>query len=260
MADSKRLESKTALITGAARGIGMATAIHLAREGADIVGLDLNGSHWDDVRYGVEQAGRSFVICEGDVAEEAAWESARAAIDRRLGRLDIVFNNAGVSGPASPLFDYPVVEFDRVMRVNCRSVFLGMRCCTPLMRASGGGSIINMSSVSGIGGGRSLFAYNASKHAVIGMTKVGAVELAEFGIRVNAVCPAMTETAMMLDLEIGKNAAEIAALRGHFTAMIPMGRYAAPSEIAAVVAFLASDESSFINGAAIPVDGGLKAQ
>ena len=124
----------------------------------------------------------------------------------------------------------------------------------------GGGSIINMSSVSGLGGGRSLFAYNASKHAVIGMTKVGAIELAEFGIRVNAICPAMTETAMMLNLEDGKNAEEVATLRGHFTAMIPLARYAAPSEIASVVAFLAGDESSFINGAAIPVDGGLKAQ
>ncbi len=259
MTNADGLEGKVALVTGAARGIGMATAMRLARDGADIVALDLAGSPWEELGQAVVQTGREFLACEGDVADEAAWEKTMARVSAQFGRIDILFNNAGISGPASPLMDYPLAEFDRVMRVNCRGVFLGMKFGAAAMRGSSG-SIINMSSVSGIGGGRSLFAYNASKHAVIGMTKVGAVELAEHGIRVNAICPAMTETAMMLDLEIGKNADEIAALRGHFNAMIPLGRYAAPSEIASVVAFLASDASSFINGAAIPVDGGLKAQ
>ncbi len=253
------LEGKTALITGAARGIGLATAAQLSRQGADIVALDLAGSPWEELRIEVERNGRKFLTCEGDVADERAWAAATTSVREQFGRIDILFNNAGISGPACPLWDYPEAEFDRVMRVNCRGVFLGMKFCTELMK-HGGGSIINMSSVSGLGGGRSLFAYNASKHAVIGMTKVGAIELAEFGIRVNAICPAMTETAMMLDLEIGKNAQEIAELRGRLTSMIPLGRYADPSEIASVVAFLASDASSFINGAAIPVDGGLKAQ
>jgi NAD(P)-dependent dehydrogenase (short-subunit alcohol dehydrogenase family) len=134
-----------------------------------------------------------------------------------------------------------------------------MKCAAALMQG-GSGSIINMSSVSGIGGGRSLVAYNASKHAVIGITKVGAVELAERNIRVNAICPAMTDTAMMQSLEIGKTEEETATLRGHFSAMIPLARYADPAEIGAVVVFLASDAASFITGAAIPVDGGLKAQ
>lgn len=253
------LEGKTAVITGATRGIGMATAAQLSREGADIIALDLAGSPWEALRIEVERNGRKLLACEGDVADEMAWAAIIESARERFGRIDIVFNNAGISGPACPLWDYPEAEFDRVMRVNCRGVFLGMKFCTELMRG-GGGSIINMSSVSGLGGGRSLFAYNASKHAVIGMTKVGAIELAEFGIRVNAICPAMTETAMMLDLEIGKNAEEIAELRGRLTSMIPLARYASPSEIASVVAFLASDASSFINGAAIPVDGGLKAQ
>ena len=259
MVGANGLEDKKALVTGAARGIGMATAIRLSQEGADIVALDLVDSPWEELRSEVERNGRKLVTCEGDVADEAAWAATVATVRAQFGRIDILFNNAGVSGPACPLWNYPEAEFDRVMRVNCRGVFLGMKFCTDLMR-EGGGSIINMSSVSGIGGGRSLFAYNASKHAVIGMTKVGAVELAEFGIRVNAICPAMTETAMMLDLEIGKNAEEVAAIRGHFTSMIPLGRYANPSKIASVVAFLAGDASSFINGVAIPVDGGLKAQ
>lgn len=259
MAQSNRLEGKIALITGAARGIGMVTAAQLAREGADIIALDIAGSSWEDLRTVVEQSGRKFLACEGDVAETETWAATIDAARSHFGHIDILFNNAGISGPSCPMWDYPIADFDRVMRVNGRGVFLGMRFCTDLMKA-GGGSIINMSSVSGIGGGRSLFAYNASKHAVIGMTKVGAVELSDFGIRVNAICPAMTETAMMLDLEIGKNADQIAALRGHFTSMIPLGRYANPAEIASVVAFLASDDSSFITGVAIPVDGGLKAQ
>jgi NAD(P)-dependent dehydrogenase (short-subunit alcohol dehydrogenase family) len=258
MTCAKALGGKIALITGAARGIGFATAVELSRLGADIVGLDLPGSPWDELRAAVDGAGRQLLACDGDASDETAWQTVLTKVQRQFGRIDILFNNAGIPGPVCALWDYPVDEFDQVMRVNCRGVFLGMKYCTEIMK--GGGSIINMSSVSGLGGGRSLFAYNASKHAVIGMTKVGAIELAEFGIRVNAICPAMTETAMMLNLEDGKNAEEVATLRGHFTAMIPLARYAAPSEIASVVAFLAGDESSFVNGAAIPVDGGLKAQ
>jgi 3alpha(or 20beta)-hydroxysteroid dehydrogenase len=258
MTRTNGLKGKTALITGAARGIGLATAAQLSREGADIVGLDLPDSPWDELREEIKSHGSQLLISEGDVADEAIWTTTLAQVRDQFGRIDILFNNAGIPGPACPFWDYPEEAFDQVMRVNCRGVFLGMKYCTQLMR--GGGSIINMSSVSGLGGGRSLFAYNASKHAVIGMTKVGAVELAEFGIRVNAICPAMTETAMMLDLENGKSAEQVAALRGHFTAMIPLARYANPSEIAAVVAFLASDASSFVTGTAIPVDGGLKAQ
>lgn len=179
-------------------------------------------------------------------------------MEEMSGSLDIVINNAGISGPSSLLADYPDDEFDNVMRVNCRGVFLGMKYGVNMM--NDGGSIVNISSVSGIGGGQRLFAYNASKHAVIGMTKVGASELASRNIRVNAICPAMTETQMMQSLEIDKSQAEIREIRGHFTNMIPLGRYADPSEIADVIAFLASDNSSFVNGAVIPVDGGLKAQ
>lgn len=259
MTTANQLRGRVALVTGAAQGIGMATASMLARAGADIVALDLAGSEWDTLRQAVAGNGQRFLSFEGDVAEEATWSTLATGVREKFGRIDVLFNNAGISGPPSPIWDYPTDAFDRVMRVNCRGVFLGMKFAADLMQG-GSGSIINMSSVSGLGGGRSLVAYNASKHAVIGMTKVGAIEMAERNIRVNAICPAMTDTAMMQSLEIGKNEAEIAALRGHFTAMIPLARYADPEEIGAVVVFLASDASSFVTGAAIPIDGGLKAQ
>lgn len=259
MASEHGLAGKVALVTGAAQGIGLAAAMLLARAGADIVALDLPGSQWDALEQAAAANGRTLLRHEGDVADESAWAALSAATRQQFGRIDILFNNAGISGPSCPIWDYPIEAFDAVMRVNCRGVFLGMKCAADLM-SERGGSIINMSSVSGLGGGRSLLAYNASKHAVIGITKVGAVELAERNIRVNAICPAMTDTAMMQSLEEGKDAPQVEALRQHFHAMIPLGRYADPAEIAAVVLFLASDAASFITGAAIPVDGGLKAQ
>lgn len=253
------LSGRVAVVTGAAQGIGLASAIALAEAGADLVALDLAGSDWQALDMAAEATGRRLVKVEGDVADEATWSNLHRQTTEVFGRIDVLFNNAGVSGPKCPLADYPLDDFDAVMRINCRGVFLGMKHAAALM-AGGSGSIINASSVSGLGGGRSLFAYNASKHAVIGMTKVGAVEFAERDIRVNAICPAMTDTAMMQSLETGKSATEVAAIRGHFEAMIPLARYARPEEVAAVVVFLASDAASFVTGTAIPVDGGLKAQ
>lgn len=254
-----KLEGKVALITGAAQGIGLASAHAMAVEGANIIGFDRVGADWSALDTMVSAQGRRLLKIEGDVASEASWGDARKIVESKFGTLDVLFNNAGISGPRALLHDCPVEAFDEVMRVNCRGVFLGMQTGVALMRQHGG-SIINMSSVSGLGGGRFLISYNASKHAVIGMTKVGAVELAPLGIRVNAICPAMTDTPMMRSMETGKSETEISELRGLFTAMIPMARYAEPEEIAAVAVFLASADSSFVNGAALPVDGGLKAQ
>jgi 3alpha(or 20beta)-hydroxysteroid dehydrogenase len=239
---------RVAIVTGAARGIGLAVARQLAAGGASVVGFDLPGS--GDDAPGFSQ--------HGDVGEAADWERVVQATLARFGRLDILVNNAGISGELGPLTEYDDAEFDRVMRVNTRGVYLGMKHAARAMKANGG-AIVNLSSVSGLGGGRFTIAYTASKHAVVGMTKLAAAELAHFRIRVNAVCPAPTATEMMFAMERTQSPDDPDIVRRAMTKMIPLGRYGEPEEIAQAVCFLASDAASFISGAALPVDGGLKA-
>ena len=256
--DLKHLRERVAVVTGAARGIGLAAVERLAGAGAAIVAFDLTQDSLEEARQIAASCDVPFLGFGGRVERAADWQHLASETMRQFGRLDILVNNAGISGPIGSLFDCTDDMFDQVMAVNARGVFLGMKHAGAAMKPEGG-SIVNISSVSGLGGGRFTIAYTASKHAVVGMTKLAASELAAFKIRVNAVCPAPTATEMMFSMEREQSPADPQAVRRGMSRMIPMGRYGEPHEIADAILFLASDASSFISGAAIPVDGALKA-
>jgi NAD(P)-dependent dehydrogenase (short-subunit alcohol dehydrogenase family) len=194
-----------------------------------------------------------------DVTDEAQVRQYVAAAGAAFGGLDALINNAGIEGPVRPITDTDVDHFDRVLAVNVRGVFLGMKHAAPAIAARGGGAIVNTASVAGLGGTQGIVAYGASKHAVIGMTKTAALEFAPMKIRVNAVCPSPVETRMMRSLEAGLNPDDPEAVHAAIAMSIPLGRYGEPSDVAALMCFLCSDDASFLSGAAIPIDGAMKA-
>ena len=200
---------------------------------------------------------KRIIGIEADVSKDADVKNYVNETMSVFGRIDTHFNNAGIEGSISSLENYEEEIFDRVVQVNIKGVWLGMRYCADAMRQSGGGSIINTASAAGLMATPSLIAYGASKHAVIGMTKSASIELAPAGIRVNAVCPGVINTRMMRSIEeqtIPDNPEEYVKAVSEKT---PLGRYGEPEEVAGLVAFLASDEATYITGSSYVIDGGL---
>lgn len=254
---AKRFQDKVALITGAAGGIGRAAAERLASEGARIAAVDLAGQPLDEIAARVRALGADALAVAADVTKSEDVVRAFADATRRFGGVDLLFNNAGIEGPVVPFEEYPDDEFDKVMAVNVRGAFLCLKHALPAMRARGGGSIVNTSSVAGLTGNPLIPAYITSKHALIGLTRSAALAGAADGIRVNAICPAPIETRMMRSLESGFAPGSPESLKSMLTMQIPLGRYGAPEDVAALTAFLLSDDARFITGAIYPIDGGM---
>jgi NAD(P)-dependent dehydrogenase (short-subunit alcohol dehydrogenase family) len=247
-----------AIVTGGAAGIGLAAVAGLAAAGMHVVALDLPTASFDGVDALSESADTDVVAATGDVTSADDWVAAVAMCRKRFGRIDVLFNNAGIGGAMSSLVDFPDASFDTVMAVNVRGVYLGMKHVVPTMLEQGSGSIINNASISGMQGSPRMIAYAASKHAVIGLTRSAAMELAPT-VRVNAVCPAPTATAMMANLQEHLGIEDDDQFQKLFTGATPFGRFATADEIANVVVFLAGTGSSYMTGAIVPVDGGATA-
>jgi len=248
-----RLSGKVALVTGGASGMGACEATMFAREGARVVVADTLDAEGREVVEKIAAAGGQARFLRLDVTSEPAWQEAVAAAVAAFGKLDVLVNNAGISGGIDP--DPMSTEaFDRLMNVNAKGVFLGMKHAVPAMRQAGGGSIVNISSISGIAGQSMVhMGYNGSKGAVRVMTKSAAVQFARDGIRVNSVHPGVLPP-MRTPRVTADPAVRAAMLKG-----VPMKREGRVEEVAHAVLFLASDEASYITGAELVVDGGYLA-
>lgn len=242
------------IVTGAGSGIGRTSSLKLSQAGFKVVAVDFNAATGEETLRLIREQGGEGLFVQADVSREEDVERfVKAAVDE-YGRIDAFFNNAGVLQKFTLLENLDVSEFDRILRVNVRGVFLGLKHVLKVMHAQGYGSVINTASTAGLRAEHSMSAYTASKHAIIGLTKAAAIEYVKKGVRVNAICPggvdtALTQAVPAMMQESGYYPEEFPNMR--------MGRFADPSELAEMVVFLASSKSSYMTGSVIAVDGGL---
>ena len=250
------VEGKGALVTGGAGEIGCAIALQMIDGGARVALVDSNAEAVRAVALRLGDAA-SWHVC--DVGDERSMQEAVTAAEAAHGRLDIGILNAGITYARKPLVDFDAASFDRIMAVNARGVFLGLKYLFPAIRRQGGGSVVVTSSTEGLRGNAGLAPYSASKHAVIALAKTAAIEWAEHNIRVNCINPGPVDTAMMRSLEEAAISAGTPDIREKGVSIIPMKRFATPEEIAKFARFLASEDASYSTGATYLLDGGMLA-
>lgn len=252
----KRFDGKTVLVTGGAGAIGSAAVRRFVQEGASVAIADMNG---DAAEALAKEIGSSAIAVTGDVSDEAVVAKVVESTIAAFGKIDVLFNNVGIAGTVAPIQELPVAEWDRTVKVNLRSMFLMLQACAKSMIAKGvRGSVVNMgSSIAGwdvLAGG---VGYAATKHAVSGLTRTAALDLAPYGIRVNAICPGVIETR--LGVPAADQQAYLAGIK-RFEDRIPLRRIGQPEDVAATVAFLAADEACHITGVQWLIDGGQTLQ
>lgn len=249
-----RFQDQSIIVTGAAGGIGQAAVLAFAREGGRVAAVDLPSERLDALVKQAADEGLDVFAVPTDLTSEDAVKAMVSTVVSRNGGLNVAFNNAGIHIIGTPLTETTEAAWDRVHNICLKGMFLCLKHEIPAMLASGGGAIVNTSSVGGLIATPGVGAYIAAKHGVIGLTKTAALECAPQNIRVNAICPAATETPMLSDWLVNEDARKAVA------GLHPIGRWAQPEEMARAALFLASSDASFITGAAVPIDGGVTAQ
>jgi NAD(P)-dependent dehydrogenase (short-subunit alcohol dehydrogenase family) len=250
---AERFAEKVALVTGGGSGIGRATALAFAKEGARVVVADIDQVGSEQTVAAINSSGGTAHFVRADVSQEDEVIAMVSATVAAFGRLDCAFNNAGIGGGRHTLHEWDLAEFRRVLDINLTGVWLCMKHELPVMLKQGGGTIVNNASIAGLRGSATIGPYVASKHGVVGLTKVAAIEYAAYEVRVNAVCPGWTDTAILNGLK------EEEGLMEKLVARVPIKRLGRPEEIAAAVLWLCSEDASFATGHALALDGGMTA-
>ncbi|WAA09741.1 SDR family NAD(P)-dependent oxidoreductase [Fervidibacillus albus] len=255
-----KFDGKVVLVTGAAGGIGKEFVKKVVDEGASVSLVDVNIEALKNVEKELGLSEERVLSVAADVSKEEDVKNYVEKTVDKFGKIDGFFNNAGVEGKYAPVEQYPTEVFDFVLNVNVRGVFLGLKYVIPVMKRQGKGTVVNTASVAGLMGAPGMIAYNTSKHAVIGMTRVVAAEVAEHGIRINALAPGVINTRMMRQIEENTSPGAAKEVEKAYAESVPMKRYGNPDEVANVALFLLSDDSSYVTSSIYTVHGGLLQQ